>query len=70
MHHAIEIAAAVIFSLALIHTFAGKRIEALATRYPAHAGLFHFLGEVEVVFGFWALVLCVVIWAVSGKGVK
>jgi hypothetical protein len=68
MPHAIEVAAACIFSLALIHTFAGKRIEALATRYPAHAGLFHFLGEVEVVFGFWALVLCVVIWAASGKG--
>ncbi|MFM0339798.1 putative Na+/H+ antiporter [Paraburkholderia fungorum] len=67
MPHAIEVAAACIFSLALIHTFAGKRIEALATRYPAHAGLFHFLGEVEVVFGFWALVLCAVIWAVSGK---
>lgn len=68
MPHAIEVAAACIFAFALIHTFAGKRIQTLATRFPAHAGVFHFLGEVEVVFGFWALMLCVVIWAVSGKG--
>ncbi|MGQ7932426.1 putative Na+/H+ antiporter [Paraburkholderia sp. D1E] len=68
MPHAIEVAATCIFALALIHTFAGKQIQRLATPYPAHAGLFHFLGEVEVVFGFWALALCVVIWVVSGKG--
>jgi hypothetical protein len=27
---------------------------------PRHAGLFHLLGEVEVVFGFWAFVLMLV----------
>jgi NAD(P)H dehydrogenase (quinone) len=41
---------------------AGKRamlskFELLAHRHPRHAGLFHLLGEVEVVFGFWAFVL-------------
>ncbi|WP_341867260.1 putative Na+/H+ antiporter [Caballeronia arationis] len=55
MPHIVEVSALVIFCLALAHTFAGKRIESLAARHPRHAGLFHFLGEVEVVFGFWAL---------------
>jgi len=46
-----------IFALALAHTFAAKQFERLSHRYPGHAGLFHLLGEVEVVFGFWAIVL-------------
>jgi hypothetical protein len=53
----INIVATLIFALALLHTFAAKNIERLSHRYPAHAGLFHLLGEVEVVFGFWAMVL-------------
>ena len=55
----IEIVATLLFALALIHTFAAKSFERLSHRYPAHAGVFHLLGEVEVVFGFWALVLVV-----------
>ena len=49
--------AAGLFALALIHTFAARQFERLSHRYPRHAGLFHLLGEVEVVFGFWAIVL-------------
>ncbi len=49
--------AAVLFALALIHTFSAKAFERLAHRYPKHAGVFHLLGEVEVVFGLWAAVL-------------
>ncbi len=49
--------AAVLFAVALVHTFAASRIERLSHRYPRHAGLFHLLGEVEVVFGLWAIVL-------------
>jgi uncharacterized membrane protein len=52
--------AAVIFAVALLHTFGAKQFERLSHRYPRHAGLFHLLGEVEVVFGFWAMVLVVV----------
>lgn len=48
-----------IFALALLHTFAAKLFEVLAHRHPRHAGLLHLLGEVEVVFGFWALILIV-----------
>ena len=49
--------AALLFAVALIHTFAAKFFERLSHRYPIHSGLFHLLGEVEVVFGFWAIVL-------------
>lgn len=53
----IDIVAAVLFGIAVVHTFATKLFERLATRHPRHKGLFHLLGEVEVVFGFWAVVL-------------
>ena len=46
-----------LFGLALLHTFCAKQFELLAHRHPRHAGLLHLLGEVEVVFGFWAFVL-------------
>ena len=49
--------AAIIFGLALVHTFSTKYFEVLAKQHPNHAGLFHLLGEVEVVFGFWAFIL-------------
>jgi len=62
----IDLIAAVLFGIALAHTFATKTFERLADRYPRHAGLFHFFGEVEVVFGLWALVLIVVMAVVSG----
>ncbi len=58
--------AAIIFALALIHTFAAKTFERLAHRHPKHAGLLHFLGEVEVVFGLWAFVLIVAMAFVVG----
>ncbi|MDP2035184.1 MAG: putative Na+/H+ antiporter [Polaromonas sp.] len=53
----VQVIAAVIFAVALLHTFAAKQFERLSHRFPRHAGLFHLLGEVEVVFGFWAIVL-------------
>jgi hypothetical protein len=57
---------AAIFAAALIHTFAAKQMERLAHRHPRHAGLLHLLGEVEVVFGFWAGVLVVVMALMVG----
>ena len=62
----IDSIAAVLFVLALIHTSSTKLFERLAHKHPRHQGLFHLLGEVEVVFGFWAVVLIAVIAAVSG----
>jgi len=62
----IEHIAAALFAAALVHTFATKWFERMADRFPRHAGLFHLLGEVEVVFGFWAAVLIVAMAVLSG----
>lgn len=55
----LEFVAAAIFAIAVIHTFSTRKFEHLAHIQPRHAGLWHLLGEVEVVFGFWAMVLLV-----------
>ena len=49
--------AAAIFAVAVLHTFSVKHFERLAHRFPNHAGVLHFMAEVEAVFGFWAMVL-------------
>ena len=59
--------AAGIFGLAVLHTFSTKYFEHLARTKPRHAGVWHLLGEVEVVFGFWALVLALVMFILLGK---
>jgi hypothetical protein len=65
---AIDLIAAAIFAIALLHTFSVKFFERLAQRSPRNAGLFHLLGEIEVVFGFWAFVLIGLLAAVDGPG--
>jgi hypothetical protein len=57
----------VLFVLALLHTFSTYLFEVLVHKHPRHAGLFHLLGEVEVVFGFWAFVLMVFMAVVEGR---
>ncbi len=69
-----NLAASLIFALAILHTFMAKRLTVLAHHtQQAHdarqqkageeptpsimAGFLHFLGEVEVIFGLWAVVL-------------
>jgi Putative Na+/H+ antiporter len=64
----VEIAAATIFAIALIHTFSTRYFQHLAHVQPAHAGLWHLLGEVEVVFGFWAMVLLIFLVMHGGTG--
>ena len=53
----IELIGATLFGLAVLHTFSTRYFEHLAHTQPAHAGLWHLLGEVETVFGFWAALL-------------
>ncbi|MDR0934412.1 MAG: putative Na+/H+ antiporter, partial [Burkholderiaceae bacterium] len=53
----IEYIGAAIFLLAVLHTFSTKFFIRLAHRETRHAGLWHLLGEVEIVFGFWAFIL-------------
>ncbi|HYU69487.1 MAG TPA: putative Na+/H+ antiporter [Burkholderiales bacterium] len=64
--HWMELAAAALFGLAVLHTFSTKYFEHLAHTRTAHAGLWHLLGEVEVVFGFWAFVLLVFLATAGG----
>jgi hypothetical protein len=56
-----------LFVVAVAHTFLTKYFERLAHAQPAHAGLWHLLGEVEAVFGFWALVFIVFLVLHSGS---
>jgi hypothetical protein len=63
----LQIVSAVLFATALVHTFSTKFFERLAHTRPRHAGLWHLLGEVEVVFGFWAMVLMVAMFALVGQ---
>ncbi len=65
----IESFAAALFACAVVHTFSTKLFTHLAHRQPGHAGLWHLLGEVEVVFGFWAFVL-VLVWVTVGPGAQ
>ena len=63
----VQMIGATLFALAVIHTFSVAYFERLAHRYPAHAGAFHFLGEIEAVFGFWALVFVAFKFTLTGK---
>ncbi len=62
-----EIVAAVVFALAVLHTFSTKLFANLAHREGKHAGLWHMLAEVEVVFGFWAFILVAALFFLTGK---
>ena len=64
----LQLVAAAIFALALLHTFSTKYFEYLAHARPAHAGVWHLLAEVEIVFGFWAMVMMVVMASMLGQG--
>ncbi len=66
---AIQLISAALFAVAIVHTFATRFFEHLAHTQPTHAGVWHLLGEVEVVFGFWALVLVVAMFATDGAEV-
>ena len=63
----LQMVGAALFGIAVLHTFSTQIFERLAHSQPRHAGLWHLLGEVEVVFGFWAMVLVVCMFALSGK---
>ncbi len=70
-HTGVESTATLIFAIAVLHTFAASRIAGLADRWPRknwRAGVFHLLGEVELVFGFWAGVLLIAIAILQGPG--
>lgn len=59
--------AALFFAIALVHSFATPFFERLAHTRPRHAGLWHLLGEIEVVFGLWATALMLLSFALIGQ---
>jgi hypothetical protein len=63
----VQIIAAALFAVALAHTFSTSVFARLAHRYPRHEGVFHLLSEVEIVFGFWAMVLVLFVFAAEGR---
>ena len=63
----LQVVSTAVFAIAIAHTFSGAVFDALARRYPRHEGIFHLLGEVEVVFGFWALMLVLFMALVAGR---
>ncbi len=71
--HVLEIIATVCFAFAVLHTFVVKKFQHLALQYKEGSvaeNLFHFLGEVELVFGLWAAVYLIISYFVdSGLGV-
>ena len=64
----LEITGAALFTLAVLHTFSTRYFEHLAHTRTAHAGVWHLLGEVEAVFGFWAFVLILFMALAYGWG--
>lgn len=65
----IQVLATVLFALAVLHTFLVKKFEHIAHKYPKGsigAELFHFLGEVEAVFGMWAALFVSLIALMKG----
>lgn len=59
----IELVATVIFALAVLHTFIVGKFQMIAKKYPSGSigeNFFHFLGEVEVVFGLWSSVFFII----------
>lgn len=59
--------AAAFFAIAVLHTFSTKLIARIGHRFPRHAGLWGLMAQVEVVFGFWALLLMLCLFVVSGQ---
>ena len=64
----LELVGAALFTLAVVHTFSTRYFQHLAHTRTAHSGLWHLLGEVETVFGFWAFVLLVFMALAYGWG--
>lgn len=63
----VQFVGTLLFALALVHTFSTKFFEHLAHTESRNAGLWHLLGEVEIVFGFWAMVLILFMFGLEGK---
>jgi hypothetical protein len=65
----IQVAATVIFAVAILHTFLVSKFAHIAHKYPEGSigeNFFHFMAEVEAVFGMWAAVFLAFMIGVKG----
>ena len=65
----IELSATIIFALAVLHTFVVSKFAQIAHHYPEGSmgeNFFHFMAEVEAVFGMWAVVFIGIVIGVEG----
>ena len=69
----LEILGTLLFSCAVIHTFLANQFEKWGGAYPVGSigeNIFHFLGEVEVIFGLWAGIFIVFYALVHGFAIE
>lgn len=65
----VQVVATVIFAVAIIHTFLVSKFAKIAHHYPEGSmgeNFWHFMAEVEAVFGMWAAVFMIFLLAVNG----
>lgn len=65
----IQLAATVIFAIAILHTFLVSKFAHIAHKYPEGSmgeNFWHFMAEVEAVFGMWAAVFLLFMIGVNG----
>ncbi|MGZ3808252.1 MAG: putative Na+/H+ antiporter [Bacteriovorax sp.] len=65
-----EVLSTVLFFVAILHTFLVSKFEVIAHRYPKNSiphNFWHLFAEVEIVFGFWAMVFLVLFAFIGGK---
>jgi hypothetical protein len=64
----VHIVASAIFLITILHTFATKFFINLANQFPRYKNFLHMFGEVEFIFGFWALILVIILLFILGAG--
>lgn len=67
----IQLAATIIFAIAILHTFLVSKFAKIAHHYPEGSmgeNFWHFMAEVEAVFGLWAAVFMITFVAIEGTG--
>lgn len=65
----VQLAATIIFAIAILHTFLVSKFAHIAHKYPEGSmgeNFFHFMAEVEAVFGMWAAVFLLFMIGVEG----
>lgn len=67
----IQLVATIIFALAILHTFLVSKFAKIAHHYPEGSmgeNFWHFMAEVEAVFGMWAAVFMIAYVGIEGSG--